>query len=317
MSLEAMFKVNFVSQVMPGKACPFYARSWLFVHYLIFSKDARLNNYAHKVPELLTRINTGESYDDVLHDLFGMSVAAMDKHLHKYARGEALKYAIDANYFNFDPSYERRRLNSSETKHALADAAVSNNPVRARRFWSKLLKTEPSDGKALAGMSRSYGVGGMHEQSLDYAAQAIRVAPGDHVSQLAVARALLDSCLSQSASQHCESEDTNQKMLTHAKQAYLLEANAETSFIYAYHLMQAGHYEAALGHFEYSLSKQPANAYATKWVGYAHYKLGNLPQAQKYLELSRLWLGHVETEAAWINGILNELKREEVSESFK
>ena len=60
----------------------FYAESWLFVHYLLFSNRME---HAGKFGQLVRDLRSGEDPDTVFLKLFGMNCAGMDRRLKDYA----------------------------------------------------------------------------------------------------------------------------------------------------------------------------------------------------------------------------------------
>ena len=273
------------------KRAAFYARSWLLVHYLYFSPAAREQNLGAKTVQYLERINRGESAEAAFHDAYGQTPEALETDLRDYEKAGLPSYSIPLEKLEVDVGYTKVALTKSEIAYELGYQILGNNPKRARKLFTRILKDEPTDARALAGLGVIEQIEGNYNAAADIMQSALKIAPDDYLLHIEMGDLLTGACQG-SEWANCGFEQALKTSAKHFETAYQLEPDLlETNARYASALNEMGRAEEALPLLEKAATLAPWSQQVVMLLGSAHLSAGNLGDAEMYLRRALAWSG--------------------------
>ena len=154
-----------------------YAKAWLLVHMLELGHLAGLPAFHLRVPQMLARIDGGESAEVAMERSLGVDIATLQHQLEEYGKRKSLprlSLQVDVSH---ETAMDSRRLDRMEVRRMLADAAATTgNHNYAAKLYEEVLAENPDDVDALVGLSYATDDLG---RALELARRALAVDP-DH-----------------------------------------------------------------------------------------------------------------------------------------
>ena len=154
-----------------------YLKAWLLVHMLQLGHLAGLPPFHERVPEMLAKIDAGESTRAAVEASLGLDLPALERTLNAYTRRVSLPTRTLAVDVGHDTPMDVQPLTVPQVRHALANAAAAAGNLRvAARLFQEALDDNPEDIDALVGLSSTTED---PERSLETAERAFAL-DGDH-----------------------------------------------------------------------------------------------------------------------------------------
>ncbi|MCY3821726.1 MAG: tetratricopeptide repeat protein [Gammaproteobacteria bacterium] len=201
-SLEELFDDRIVFDWKRRDLEGVYLKAWLLVHMLQLGHLSGLPPFHERVPEMLAKIDAGESTRVAVETSLGVDLPALERTLNAYTRRISLPKRTVVVDVEHETPMDVQPLTVAEARHALANAAAAAGNVRhAARLFQHVLDGNPDDIDALVGLS---GTTTDPEHSLETAERALALDaehPGANIrmAELNVTRcsqASRDACLS-------------------------------------------------------------------------------------------------------------------------
>ena len=131
-----------------------YLKAWLLVHMLQLGHLAGLPPFHERVPEMLAKIDAGESMRIAVETSLGIDLPALERTLNAYTRRVSLPTRTLVVDVEHETPMDVQPLTVPEVRHALANAAAAVGNLRyAARLFQKILDDNPDDIDALVGFS--------------------------------------------------------------------------------------------------------------------------------------------------------------------
>ena len=154
-----------------------YLKAWLLVHMLQLGHLAGLPPFHERVPEMLAKIDAGESTRVAVETSLGVDLPALERTLNAYTRRVSLPTRTLVVDVGHETPMDVQPLTVPEVRHALANAAAAAGNLRhAARLFQEVVDDDPGDIDALVGLSSTTED---PEYSLETAERALAL-DGDH-----------------------------------------------------------------------------------------------------------------------------------------
>lgn len=131
-----------------------YLKAWLLVHMLQLGHLSGLPPFHERVPEMLAKIDAGESTRVAVETSLSMDLPALERTLNAYIRRISLPTHTLVVDVEHETPMDVQPLAVPEVRHALANAAAAAGNLRhAARLFQEVLDDDPDDIDALVGLS--------------------------------------------------------------------------------------------------------------------------------------------------------------------
>ena len=292
-----------------SKRAGFYASSWLFVHYLMFSQDARELKLVSKNNDYLSRINQGQDRERAFEAAFAMSIDEMDKRLKRYAKGGLPAYSLNLENFAYNKEVKQTRMTRDEIAYELAYQIVGDNPKQAQRMMKKSVENNPDDMRALAALGVTYQMQGDFVTALDMLKKAVEQNPQDYLLHIEYADALSQACGVEDLEVECAKPPFQATALSHYKKAHTLAPQLlETNFVYASNLVKVGEHIEAIPLLQTAVGLLPSHYPSTMLLGSAYLGSNDLDKAERHLNRAMGWAADYPSEQARLRVLLQSLE---------
>jgi Tfp pilus assembly protein PilF len=174
-----------------NRAGPFYAYSWLLVHYALHDGNGR----PLKLQDLLTLQKPGQPFEQSLVERMGMSLAQLEVKLHEYARKKAFGFSS----LQVSASESGATIPTSEASRASVLARlgevltfVTHDDALAREHLRSAVELQPDVPDARAVLSWVLEREGERDLAARYFSEAIDASPADGRLYVLRGKSLLD-----------------------------------------------------------------------------------------------------------------------------
>ncbi|MCZ6854966.1 MAG: tetratricopeptide repeat protein [Gammaproteobacteria bacterium] len=165
-----------------------YERSWILIHYLMFSRQAGFPDYSEKIDQILARIDAGVPGSEAIETELEVRLEDLEQDLATYTLHRPTPGTV-VEFANFDAVRSSRCLSKNEARILLASSIAGRNPELARELLEKALLAEPDNADVLVGLSR---VDATNAAAL--AERALTLAPGNAGVLIRMAELSMQSC---------------------------------------------------------------------------------------------------------------------------
>lgn len=308
MPLAKVLSVNSTFSLPRRKRLPFYARSWLLVHYLQLSEQAGTQKLRSKSKDFLKKYNEGADPEKAFVEVFGMPLQTFDKELKAYEKTNLPSYSVPLDRLDYDKTHTRTRLTEAEIAYELAYQIVEQNPVYARKLFKRILKSAPEDARAIAGLGVTWQMQEDFKQARTYMEKAVALAPDDYLLHIEIADLIFAACVSSDWAE-CGWDQSRQSYAQHTETAYRLAPELlETKVNYARTLNILDRGDEVLPIAESAHALAPWNLQVLITLGIAQLQSNQLDQGEKTLNRALGWSGETPGIQAEIRKALMEVE---------
>jgi tetratricopeptide (TPR) repeat protein len=222
MSLDRVVGIDSTSDLKVADRQKFYARAWLLTHYLSLSAAPGMGQ---KLLHYLNRFNEGGVAAEAFEESFELSFDALDSSLEEYTHALPA-YRVPLQEIDFEPNYARVSMTPSEVGYQLGYMTAASNPSYARKLFSRILKTDPDNARALAGLGVSHQYEGEFNAAEKWMRKAIALDGNDYVLLIELADLLMIACRARVDSAVCEENQTNKEAVDLYRRSYALKPDS-------------------------------------------------------------------------------------------
>jgi len=308
MALADVLPVKSTRSLPKKKILPFYAQSWLLVHYLQLSDQANSENLRQKTNEFLKQYNQGAEPKKAFVEVFGMSLKSFDRELKAYEKLNLPSYGIPLEKLNYDKSYKKVGLSEDEITYEIAYQVITTNPTYARKLFKRILKASPTDARAMAGLGVTWQMEMDYTRARTWMKKALQLAPDDYILHIEMADLINVAC-SPSEWTKCGWNQPRQTYSQHSQTAYRLAPELlETKVGYSQtlNLLDRGDEVLPIAQSAYALA--PWNLQVIILLGLAEVSSGQLDRGEKTLNRALGWSGETPEVQEEIRQALMQLE---------
>lgn len=260
----------------------FYSIAWATVNYFYTGSMVGKSNHGQNLPKYLNLISSGESSAEAFQAAFGISPKKMEKEILEFLtikrRGVL---AIPVDRFDFNKNVDVRSMDSNEVRYEIGYLMVARNPKEARKLFRAILKEEPENKRAKAGVAVSWQMEAEWEKGLAQAEMALD--ENDYLPNLEYADMIYLYCTQSESSQECEGLLTTAIAL-YEKVLALKPGDPEGSLGLAKSYSLVGkNLEVGLGHAEAVRRLVPTDPEVNYLLGHIYLQMGKSDDALIYL----------------------------------
>ncbi len=287
----------------------FYAKAWLFTHYLLFSPESEQNGYRKASRNYLQAYNRGQLGTDTFEELFGLNVAAMDRSLREY-QFRIQSFEVPRGVLTVNPDYQQRTLSRDEARYELGALFLGRHDPTARGLLSAISSESSMYPRALSTLGRLDLRNGEYAHALEKQRKALALAPEDYLLHLAVAESLMQACSANAPINSCRDPEVHAQSLAHYARAHTLAPDrAETKAHFGQELMQQGYPRKALPLLQQALALVPASYQLVVSLGIVHLQAQQWEAAEYYLQRAWGWSADATEERERVASLLALLDR--------
>ena len=288
----------------------FYVRSWLLVHYITLSSESRERKYMAATSRYLQRHNQGDLTPETFKELFGIEPEVLDSRLLRYASQRKPGLAIPLESIEFDPSYAREALSKDEIAYELAYQTMLQNTPYARLRFEEILRDDPDNARALAGLGVIHQVGKDYEKAEQLMRRAIALAEGDYLLHIELADMLRQRCGPNGVD--CPAGVDVDEVDASYRRAYELNPEGlETQAKYGLSLLVANKPDAAVAFLSRAWRLSPSSSWIVVNLGRAYLAQSNFVEGKRLLNVALGWAADSPQAREQIQSLLDEAEDRE------
>ncbi len=160
---------------------PFYAESWVLMHYLMWDKPERSPQFL----AFLDRLSRGEEPDTAFPASFGISYQALENELRVYVRQARFAYtAFKIADLGIDETIKVAPMKREEALNRLGDLLIhldENRAADAESLFREAQRLAPDSPTAFAGLAYLAQIAGRFDEAVASYDKAIKAGPADPV----------------------------------------------------------------------------------------------------------------------------------------
>ncbi|MGI9326229.1 MAG: tetratricopeptide repeat protein [Pseudomonadales bacterium] len=293
----------------PQRRQRFYAKAWLFTHYLLFSPESAENGHRKASSDYLRAYNRGQLHANTFEELFGLDIAAMDSVLRSY-QFRVQSFEVPRGVLKVNPDHQQRVLSRDEARYELGSLFLGRHSATANALLSAVDTESGMYPRALSSLGQLDLRNGEYAGALEKQRKALALAPEDYLLHLAIAESLLQACSANAPIKSCRDPDVHNQALAHYARAQALESDrAETTARYGFELMQQGYSRKALPLLQRALELVPGSYQLVISLGIVHLQSQQWEAAEYYLQRAWGWSADAAEERERVASLLAFLDR--------
>jgi len=267
----------------------YYASSWLLLHYLQFSKEAKEKNYGRKTNEYLLAANEKGGSPELFSEYYEINLQSLNKILKRYLRGRRLSgYEIKTPKKNWEVI--SRKINKAERLLLFAERAIDlGDEELARKYLYKIKKSEGNSDT----INSLKAVLQQHKKEFKSAKSIIQELENEHELSSTIATNIAHyyfDLLENENSSNNWNEEAYTKVLTYADSSITLNPDYLPAYFYKWLAQQRkGLVVDALKTMMKAYQKNPHSIEVNSSIGFYLADQGKLNLARPFLEKTVSW----------------------------